>query len=361
MDDDAEKTEQPTARRRQEAREQGQVARSLELTAAATLLFSLLLLNCTGRDMFGQMLVLTRAVGETAPLRPADVWVEIRRAARASAEMLGPFLLWLTLIPLASTLLQTGWTPNVKKVLPSLEKLNPTKGLRRLLSMDSATHLAISLCKAALVTGVVYVTIRDCMDQTLAAGAAEPPGILWLASATVYTLALRVALLLLIVGVVDYLYQRWKLEKSLRMTKQEVKDEMKRMEGDPLVRQRRRQVQLRLALQRIGVDVPKADVVVTNPTEYAVALRYDEARMAAPRVLAKGKDLLAQRIRQVALAHGVPIVQRPPLARALYAACEPGDEIPPAYYRAVAEVLAFVYRLAGRAAQTGGAGARAAK
>lgn len=329
----------------------------MELTAAATLLFALMLLHCNGRDIFGHMLALTRELGECPPARAADLWEALRRAARATGEMLGPFLLWLTLIPLASTLLQTGWTPNAKKLLPNLGKLSPAAGIRRLFSTDSATHLVISLGKAALVTGVVYVTIRDSLEEMLSAGAAPAPGILWLASATVYALAIRVALLLLVIGVVDYLYQRWKLEKSLRMTKQEVKDEMKRMEGDPLVRQRRRQVQLRLAMQRIGVDVPKADVVVTNPTEYAVALRYDEAAMAAPRVLAKGKGFLAERIRQVALASGVPIVQRPPLARALYAACEPGDEIPPAYYRAVAEVLAFVYRLAGRVGRRRGAGA----
>jgi flagellar biosynthetic protein FlhB len=142
---------------------------------------------------------------------------------------------------------------------------------------------------------------------------------------------------------------RWRLERQLRMTKQEVRDELKKMEGDPLVKQRRRQIQRRLMIQRIRNEVPKADVVVTNPTEYAVALKYDEATMQAPRVVAKGVDLLALRIREIAQASGVPIVQRPPLARALYASVDVGKDIPPAFYRAVAEVLAYVYQLARRA------------
>ncbi len=170
------------------------------------------------------------------------------------------------------------------------------------------------------------------------------------AGEVVFEVALRMALVLLVLGLIDYAYQRWRLEQSLRMTRQEVRDELKRMEGDPLIKQRRRQLQQQLAVQRINLDVPKADVVVTNPTEYAVALRYDEVTMQAPRVLAKGRDYLALRIRQVAEQHGVPIVQRPPLARALYATVEVGQEIPPQFYRAVAEVLAYVYRITGKAA-----------
>jgi flagellar biosynthetic protein FlhB len=154
---------------------------------------------------------------------------------------------------------------------------------------------------------------------------------------------------LLVLGIADYLWQRCKLERQLRMTKQEVREELKRMEGDPLLKQRRRQIQTRLAMQRVQREVPRADVVVTNPTEYAIALRYDEATMGAPRVTAKGRDLLAERIRQLARQHGVPVVERPPLARALYAAVEVGHEVPPAFYRAVAEVLAFVYQLSRRA------------
>jgi flagellar biosynthetic protein FlhB len=134
------------------------------------------------------------------------------------------------------------------------------------------------------------------------------------------------------------------------MNKQEIKDELKRMEGDPLLKARRRQAQAKLAMQRVAVDVPRSDVVVTNPTEYSVALKYDETTMRAPRLLAKGKDLVALRIRRIAQEHGVPIVQRPPLARELYSGCEVGDEVPVAYYRAVAEVLAYVYQLSGRAA-----------
>ncbi|HPM25323.1 MAG TPA: EscU/YscU/HrcU family type III secretion system export apparatus switch protein, partial [Phycisphaerae bacterium] len=175
-------------------------------------------------------------------------------------------------------------------------------------------------------------------------------GVLGLGAEVLFDLAVRLAIALLVLGILDYLIQRWKLERRLRMTKQEVRDELKKMEGDPLVKQRRRQIQARLALQRIRAEVPRADVVVTNPTHFAVALRYDEATMSAPRVTAKGRDLLAERIRQLAQQHGVPIVQRPPLARALYTGVEVGQEVPPAFYRAVAEVLAYVYQLSGRVA-----------
>jgi flagellar biosynthetic protein FlhB len=184
----------------------------------------------------------------------------------------------------------------------------------------------------------------------LTAGALAPIEAFDLACQLVFKLALRIALVLLVLGLLDFLYQRWNVTRNLKMTKQEVKDELKRMDGDPQAKQRRRQLQLKLAMQRIGIDVPNADVVVTNPTEFAVALKYDEATMAAPRVTAKGQDLLALRIRQVAQQHGIPIVQRPPLARALYASAEIGRDVPAEFYRAVAEVLAYVYQLSGRAA-----------
>jgi flagellar biosynthetic protein FlhB len=183
----------------------------------------------------------------------------------------------------------------------------------------------------------------------LSAGALDAPATYALGCHLVYRLAVRLGLVLLVLALLDYAYQRWNWWRHLKMTKQEIKDELRNMEGDPLIRQRRRRAQLQLAIQRISAAVPQSDVVVTNPTEFAVALAYDEQTMAAPRVTAKGQDFLALRIRQLAQQHGVPIVQRPPLARALYAAVEVGQEVPPMFYRAIAEVLAYVYQLSGRA------------
>ena len=155
-------------------------------------------------------------------------------------------------------------------------------------------------------------------------------------------------MVLLVLGLLDYAFQRWQHEKDLRMSKQEVKEDMKRMEGDPLVKQRRTRIARQLALQRIGQAVPKADVVVTNPTHFSVALKYDSKTMTAPKVVAKGADFLAMRIRQIALANGVPLVERKEIAQALYKSVEVGQEVPPQLYNAVAEVLAYVYRLGGR-------------
>jgi len=346
----ADRTEQPTPRRREEAREEGQIARSADLTAAASLLAALLLLQLLGPRMLDTFAALTAALGETPDVTAAGLWPWLVRVGRAAAELTAPFLALLVAVTIAAAIAQSGPLLTWKRLAFKPERLNPVKGFQRLVSGDALTRLLMSLAKVALVTWIAYVTIVGRLGAVLATGTLETAGMFALALTTLSELALRLGLALLVLGFVDYLIQRWQLERQLRMTKEEVRDELKRMEGDPLLKQRRRQLQQKLALQRINAEVPKADVVVTNPTEYAVALRYDAATMNAPRVVAKGKDFLAQRIRLVAQEHGVPIVQRPPLARALYAGVDVGREVPPQYYRAVAEVLAYVYQLAGRKA-----------
>jgi flagellar biosynthetic protein FlhB len=164
----------------------------------------------------------------------------------------------------------------------------------------------------------------------------------------IFSIGIRVGVLLLLLAAIDYIYQRFRVERMLRMTKSEVKDEMRSMEGDPMMKQRRRQIAVQRAMQRLKKDVPKADVVVTNPTHYAVALEYDQAKMRAPKVVAKGVDFMAERIRVLAAEAGVPIIQRPPLARAIYRMVDVGQEIPEEFYAAVAEILAYVYELSGK-------------
>ena len=349
LDDAGDKTEQPTPRRRQEAREEGQIARSPELSGAVALLAGLLLLKFLGPKMRGTVLSMTRALGDPPTVTTTGLLPLIRQIARAAADLALPFLLLLTVITAAGTLAQSGLVLTWKKLGFKPDRLNPMTGLKRLVSSDSLTRLLLGLCKIGLLSAIAYYSIRDRIDVVLGSGGSHPAGIYVLAAGLLYDLALRMALVLLVLGIADYLWQRCKLERQLRMPKQEVREELKRMEGDPLLKQRRRQIQTRLAMQRVQREVPRADVVVTNPTEYAIALRYDEATMGAPRVTAKGRDLLAERIRQLARQHGVPVVERPPLARALYAAVEVGHEVPPAFYRAVAEVLAFVYQLSRRA------------
>ncbi|HRT42728.1 MAG TPA: flagellar biosynthesis protein FlhB [Phycisphaerae bacterium] len=348
LDDGGDRTEAPTPRRLQEARDEGRIPRSVDLTAAVALMAAVILLKILGDGLFGGLLQITGDLGEPLDVAGGDLAAVVLRVALATARGLLPFLGLLLLATALGAVVQSGLSPSLKPLEPKLEKLNPAAGVRRLFSLDSATRAGQGVFKITLVALVAYVTITGELDTVLNAGLLEPAGIVQMSAALLYKLALRLGLTLLVLALLDYWYQRWNWWRRLKMTKQEVRDELKRMEGDPQMRHRRRQLQMRLALQRVGIDVPKADVVVTNPTEYAVALKYDEATMTAPRVMAKGKDLLAARIRQVAQQHRIPIVQRPPLARALYAAVEVGKEVPPAYYRAVAEVLAYVYRITGK-------------
>lgn len=347
-DEATERTEQPTPRRLEEARQSGRIPRSTDLTAAVALLGGLLLLKALGPGLGGELLELVRMVGDASDVRAAGLSDWTTRLIWRCGLAVGPFLLLLVVTAVAGCVVQSGVPLAWKRLVPKLNHLNPLNGLRRLWSLQSLTRLAMSVLKMVLIAAVAYFTIAGDVRAMLAAGALEPAGVLRAGGELVLKLALRVALLLLALALLDYGYQRWEWWRNLKMTRQEVRDELKNMEGDPQMRARRRRVQSQLALQRLRVDVPRADVVVTNPSEYAVALQYDEATMRAPRVVAKGADWMALRIRQIAQECRIPVVQRPPLARALYAAVEVGREIPPTFYRAVAEVLAYVYQLSGR-------------
>ena len=349
QDDAGDKTERPTPRRREEAREEGQIARSQDLTAAVSLLAGILLIKFLGPRMLETMLEMTRALGDPPAITAAGLLPWIKQIGQAGISMIGPFLLILVIITAVGTVAQSGIVLTWKRLTLKPDRLNPVSGVKRMFSSEALARLLLGLFKVGLLTGIAYFSIRGRIGAVLSSGGSHPGGIYVLAADLIFDLALRMGVVLLILGLLDYIFQRWRLDRQLRMTKQEVRDELKRMEGDPLLKQRRRQMQSRLAMQRINSEVPRADVVVTNPTEFAVALRYNDATMTAPRVVAKGKDLLAQRIRQVAQQHGVPVVERPPLARALYAGVEIGQEVPPAFYRAVAELLAYVYQLSKRA------------
>jgi flagellar biosynthesis protein FlhB len=350
-----ERTEQPTQRRLDEAREQGRVPRSADLTASIALVAALALLRGMGGRIFDEMHGLTRALSEAPNIHPEGLWDWSQRAVAAGFAMLLPFLGLLIALTIAGGVVQSGWVLSWSKLAPQWEKLNPTAGAKRLFSGESLQKLAMSLLKFGFVAMVAYSGLAGKAAQLISATSLDAAAAFSMACSLAFDLAIRIAVALLILGLLDYFYQRWTLQRSLKMTKQEVREELKRMEGDPLMKHRRRQIHMKLAMQRIALDVPKADVIVTNPTHYSVALRYDESTMTAPRVLVKGKDLLALRIRQIAAEHGIPVVERPPLARALYAGVESGREVPPTLYKAVAEVLAYVYelnRLAGRRART---------
>lgn len=353
-----EKSEPATPRRRREARDQGQVARSNDLTAAVVLLAGLIALNYTARPIVTRLVEAIRfCLGTTDPsmILPDSVPRLGLTVATTLAYVILPILLGLMAASILVGVAQAGWNPTLRPVTPSLSKLNPIGGLQRLFSTQSLVQLAMNLLKMTIVGFVAYQTLMDRYALVISAVGMHHWTIIGLLGELLFSLGIRLAIVLLILGIIDYVYHRYKFEKDLRMTKEEVKEEFRSMEGDPHVRQRRRKVQVDLATQRMRSAVPKANVVVTNPTELAIALQYDEKTMAAPRVVAKGQGFMAAQIRKIAIEHGIPIVERRPLAQALFRQVEVGQEVPPAFYRAIAEILAYVYELTGKTPRRTGA------
>lgn len=344
------RTEAPTPRRREEARESGQIARSADLSAAVLLLGSLLFLNWWGEGIFGRLLTLTRTyLGEDGvhTVDSRQLGTLARSVLIETSQILLPFMAALVVLAIVVNYLQIGWVITFKPITPTLDRLNPLSGLARMFSARAFVHLVMGILKMAVLTFVAWWTLRDRVGLLAGGSGMSHLTLVAVGSDLLFTLGLRLAIVLLILAIIDYGYQRLRTEKDLRMTKEEVREELKRMEGDPKIKARRRQVQMQIAMQRIRAAVPKADVVITNPTEFAVVLQYDSETMNAPRLTAKGTDYMAMRIRELAIAHGVPIVERPPLARAIYRQVEVGHEVPAEFYKAVAEVLAYVYELAG--------------
>ncbi|MCS6950780.1 MAG: flagellar biosynthesis protein FlhB [Armatimonadota bacterium] len=343
-----ERTEQATPRRRQEARRRGQVARSVELTSVAVFLAVVLVLKSVSSGALqGAMDSLRFALThphltEFSPaLALAFTSSCFSYAARAFLPVIGVAMV----VGIVINLLQVGVTFTAEPLAPNWARLNPIVGLSRLFSRRAAVESVKTLLKVLLIGWLTFSAVRADAAMLLRASEIDPLAVLMLVGQLLYKMAWRVGLAMLVLAVLDYGFQRWEYEKSLRMTKEEVKQEMKQTEGDPQVKSRIRARQQAIARRRMMQAVPKADVVVTNPTHYAVALQYDAQRMAAPTVVAKGMNLIALRIREIAQQHGVPIVHNPPLAQSLYRTVDVGQQIPPALYQAVAEVLAYVYQL----------------
>lgn len=353
-DDLGERTELPTPRRLTEARNRGQVAKSQDLSAAVDLIGGfLLIIALAGMLASGFAKVMQRVLAGEAPGDPvrAEALVDTIRWAAGEAAMMGiPFLLLMGLVAFIGQITQVGVLFTLYPLKPKGDRLNPIAGLKRMFSRRNLVKTLVNAIKLTLVllvlSGVLYFQVTRLSSL--------PSLPLWMAvdqaARLIVELCLWLLLVLLVLGLIDYFYQKWQHQQDLKMTKHDVKDERRQMEGDPEMKAHRFRFAQQIAMQRIQNAVPKADVVVSNPTHYAVALGYDARTMHAPKVVAKGADFLALRIRQVARMHGVPVVERPPLARALYGGVEVGQEIRPEHYEAVAEILAFVYRMENRAA-----------
>lgn len=351
-DDLGEKTELPTHRRLSEARERGQVARSQDLSSALDLIGAAIIVALLGAFITGSMVGLLRRVLEADGLSPdlSTIGDLIREIALRSAIALAPVLAAMAFIGFLSNFLQVGPLFTIDALRPKFERLDPFAGFARLFGRKNLVKTLLNAVKMAAVLGVGYLVLSDSLGKMVSLPRLELSGALFVIGQEALRITLYLLALLLILGLTDFLFQRWQHTQELRMTKEQVKDERRSMEGDPKVKAARARLARQIAVQRINQAVPEADVVVTNPTHYSVALRYDPLKGGAPRVVAKGVDYLAMRIRQVAANNRVPLVERPPLARALHAGCEVGQEVPPELYQAVAEVLAYVYRLENQAA-----------
>jgi len=348
-EDFGEKTEQPTDHRRQESRQRGQVAKSMDLNAAVILLGGILALYALGGGILGTLHGSVRRL-----LGPEEMWVradadtihgKVVGEVSRTAEVMLPFLGVMAVLAIAVNVLQVGFIFTGHPLMPKLSKISPLKGLARIFSKRGLAKLLTSLAKVAAIGAVGAWVIAGELGTLMHLTEWGFGGIAMYGIRTILSLGVKLGLVLIVLGALDYAFQRWQHEQELKMTKQELKDEMSRMEGNPLVRERRRAIARRIAYARMAQQVPQSDVVVTNPTHLAVALKYAAEAMDAPLVVAKGAGHMAARIREIAAMNGVPIVEKKPLAQALYRDVEVGQPVPPHLYRAVAEVLAYVYEL----------------
>jgi flagellar biosynthesis protein FlhB len=346
--DDRERTESPTQKRLDEARKKGQVPRSRDLGAAAVVLSGGLGLYGAGSLTGGRLLSLMHdglAFSRGDALDTGRMLLQFEHAALrgllAAAPLLGLLLAAAVLAPLAIG----GWTFSSEVLTPDFGRLSPSSGLARMFSSRGWIELGKSLTRF-IVVALVAVALLWKQFHSFSSLGSEPPGAaIGHALSLVGTALIALGGALAAIALVDAPLAIWQHHKALRMSREEIREEHKDTEGSPELKSRVRRVQQAIARKRMMQDVPKADVVITNPTHYAVALRYDDQRMRAPVLVAKGRDLIAQRIREIAIEHKVALVEAPPLARALHAGCELGDEIPARLYSAVAKILVYVYQL----------------
>jgi len=349
-----ERTEDATPKRRREAREEGNIARSTDVAAAILLLGGILVLASTMGPFLSSLASLLEKslVGDhlASGIRPEEVMEVLLPPVLEATQAAVPVVLAATIIAILSHLWQVGFIVTTKALEPKFERLNPISGFGRIFGLQGVIKTGMDILKLVVVGVIAFFTSSALLPQIVVLPEVgllrgfEEIGSMGL------TLALQVGVALLILGIADFVFQYLKHERDLRMTKQQVKEEFKESDGDPEVKRRRMQMARQLASQRLQTAVPQADVIVTNPEHISVAIQYDAATMAAPRIVAMGADHLALRIRQIATKHGIPIVERKPLARALYAKAKVGQEIPADHYKAVAEILAYVYRLKGKTA-----------
>lgn len=343
-----EKTEKATPRKRDEARKKGQVAKSADVTTAF-ILFAVFLFLWAGGGVLKEHILnlLTHSFNEylLEDVTANTVSQMFLDLVYQSALILGPIMLASAVAAIFANYVQVGVMFTAEPLQMKLSKINPVQGFKRIFSVRALVELLKSLLKISFVGFVTFTVIWMNFEEMTKLSMVGIPSILSFIGSTTVKMGLFASILLIILSVLDYTYQKYDFEKSIRMSKQDIKDEYKKTEGDPLIKSKIKEKQRQMAMRRMMQEIPNADVVITNPTHYAIALKYDESKADAPYVIAKGVDYVALKIKEIAGSHDIVMVENRPLARALYAEADIGDVIPEEFFKAVAEILAYVYQL----------------
>jgi flagellar biosynthesis protein FlhB len=342
------KTEQATPKKQEDARKKGQVAKSREIPSVAVLAVGAVY-------MFFNAKSLTYKLGDNVKEAFTNIpqfisgdlgcFLYMSQTIKNFLYLLLPLMIILVVVSVLANVLQTGFVLSVEPLTPNLSKIDPIKGLGRIASKRSLAELLKSMFKIIIVGWAAFSTLKDDYTKLTPLMYQDNAQIMMMLGQVSLTVVKRCCYIIFVLAVMDFMFQRWEFDQSLKMTKQEVKDEYKQTEGDPLIKSRIRAIQREMARRRMMKEVPKADVVITNPTHFAIALRYKPGEgMTAPKIIAKGANKLAQRIKELAMKHGIPLVENKALAQNLYK-LDIGQEVPPKFYQVVAEILAYVYSL----------------
>jgi flagellar biosynthetic protein FlhB len=342
-----EKTEKATPKRKQKARQDGQVAKSQDLNSAIVLIVGFTLLFVMGSFMYMELTNIL--IGKLSKLNVDEITMEgiipfFIAHIITVAKLLAPLLFGLMFFGVISNLSQVGPLFTTKPLKPNPTKLNPINGFKRIFSLKGIVELIKGILKVVIIGGVGFATIYSQRGKLISLSGVDINASMQILYETIFAISWKVCIILLVVGLIDYFYQKYEFEKSIKMTKQDVKDEFKNMEGNPQIKRKVKSIQMQMAQTRMMGKVPEADVIVTNPTHFAIALKYDPNTAPAPIVIAKGVDNIAKKIKEIAKEHKVPIVENKPLARSLYKLVDLDHMVPEELFVAVAEVLAYVYK-----------------
>jgi flagellar biosynthetic protein FlhB len=344
-----EKSEEPTPHRLREAREKGQIAKSKEITTALLLIFSYMVFRYSGINIWNNLTntakIVFSQIPNTGDFSLSFVGYVLLMALQGLTLALLPIFSVTVFVAFVAEVFQTGFLFSFDPLAPKLERLSPAEGFKRMFSLQGFVELIKSIAKILIVFWIMWLAIKDDIPYVVVLINSQPWDAVMLGGSIAYKVAMRVGIFYIAIALLDYLYKRWEYMRGLKMTKQEIKEEYKRLEGDPMIKQRMRELQRQVAYQRMMAAVPQADVVVTNPIHIAVALKYETKKMKSPTVLAKGERKAAEEIKKIADGAYVPIMENEPLARSIYRTTDIGKQIPQELYQAVAEVLAYVYKI----------------